>query len=472
VERIIRRITDQVSPVDVDRLLVVTFTNAAASEMRDRISRALSGELTRYPGSKHLQRQVALLGRAAISTIHSFCLDLLRQYFYRLELDPAFRVADATEAVLIQTEALEEMFERRYAAGDNLLFTGLVDSYGGRRDDTLLQELVLKAYDFARSTPDPAFWLEKLPESFNIPKEASPGEDYFDQLPWAAVLKKAVSMGLAGAQAELEQALRLARQPGGPQSYLANLAEDLAMVEDLEKACTVSSSWSDLYQGFQHAGFRKLAACRKEMADETLVEQVKKLRDAAKKKIYQNGFLVFSLGSLLCVCSKTMYFLIIARIVQGLGAAMMMECNFGIITMVFPLEERGRATGTLGTVVAIGTMVGPPLGGFLVGTFSWQVIFLINIPIGIIAYLAGVKYIPRDEVPKVTQEFDIKGIISFCRCLITPDAFNIRIFLIIICQKLIDLRAAFQGSLIDIIKFKNQFIIGCHHKPMIIFIYG
>lgn len=283
VERIIRRITDPVSPVDVDRLLVVTFTNAAASEMRDRISRALAGELNRYPGSKYLQRQVALLGRAAISTMHSFCLELLRQYFYRIGLDPAFRVADATEAVLIQTEALEELFERRYAAGESLFFTGLVDSYGGRRDDTILQELVLQAYDFARSTPDPEGWLARLPESFNI--HGSPGADYFDQLPWAEILKKAVAIELAAARTDLEQALRVARRPGGPQPYLTNLAEDLTMVEGLAKACAAGSSWSDLYQGFQQAGFRKLTTCRKELADEDLVEQVKKLRDGVKKKI-------------------------------------------------------------------------------------------------------------------------------------------------------------------------------------------
>ena len=285
VERIIRRVTDPVSPVDVDRLLVVTFTNAAASEMRDRISRALAGELNRYPGSKHLQRQVALLGRAAISTMHSFCLDLLRQYFYRIDLDPAFRVADATEAALLQTEALEELFERRYAAEESLLFTGLVDSYGGRRDDTLLQELVLQAYDFARSTPDPAGWLARLPESFHVPPAAGPGEDYFDQLPWAAILKKAVAMGLAGAQADLEQALRLAGRPGGPQPYLANLTEDLAVVAGLRKVCAAASSWSDLCRGFRQAAFRRLAACRKETADADLVEQIRKLRDSAKKKI-------------------------------------------------------------------------------------------------------------------------------------------------------------------------------------------
>lgn len=146
----------------------------------------------------------------------------------------------------------------------------------------------------------------------------------------------------------------------------------------------------------------------------TLVLMFGRLADIkGKKNIYQNGFVVFSIGSLLCACSKTMQFLIVARIIQGLGAAMMMSCNFGIITMAFPQNERGRATGILGTVVALGTMVGPPLGGFLVGTFYWQVIFLINIPIGILAYLAGVKYIPHEEVYSSEQVMDFKGIITF-----------------------------------------------------------
>lgn len=146
----------------------------------------------------------------------------------------------------------------------------------------------------------------------------------------------------------------------------------------------------------------------------TLVLMFGRLADIkGKKNIYQNGFLIFSLGSMLCACSKTMYFLIAARIIQGMGASMMMSCNFGIITMVFPLNERGRATGMLGTVVALGTMTGPPLGGFLVGNFTWQTIFLINIPIGIFAYAAGVKYLPHEEVSNSKQAFDFKGIISF-----------------------------------------------------------
>lgn len=142
----------------------------------------------------------------------------------------------------------------------------------------------------------------------------------------------------------------------------------------------------------------------------TLVLMFGRLADIkGKKSIYQKGFLVFSAGSLFCSLSGNMPFLICARVVQGIGAAMMMSCNFGIITMTFPFEERGRAVGMLGTVVAVGTMTGPPLGGFLVGTFSWQSIFIINIPIGIAAYFAGVKYLPSDTNLDVKKSFDIKG---------------------------------------------------------------
>jgi len=285
VERIIRRITDPEAPVDVDRLLVVTFTNAAASEMRERIGKAINRELERYPNSKHLQRQVALLGGASISTMHSFCLDLLRQYFYLTDLDPAFRVADATEAALLQTEALEELFERCYADETRQLFHRLVDAYGGARDDTLLQELVLKAYNLACSTFDPDGWLSKLALNFPEPGDTSFKRDYFDQLPWARILKEAVALTLEGASTDIEQALQLCRRPGGPRPYLDNLAEDLQAITDILKECAAGASWSRLHRAIHQVSFRKLAACRKDVADPVLVEQVKLLRDGVKKKI-------------------------------------------------------------------------------------------------------------------------------------------------------------------------------------------
>lgn len=280
VERIIRRITDPVNPVDVDRLLVVTFTNAAASEVRERIGRALAREMEKRPGSNRLPRQLAILGRACISTLHSFCLDLLRQYFYLIDLDPAFRVAGADESALIQAGTLEELFERRYAANDNILFTALVDCYGGKRDDTALQELVLDAYHFARSTPNPVDWLGRLPENFSLAENAD-----FDQLPWSGILKKSLKVELTGALSALNQALNLAYGPGGPGNYLDNLKADKEIVSRLIQQCGANASWNELYKLFNGVTFGKLKGCKKDDADQQIAERVRKLRDNAKRKI-------------------------------------------------------------------------------------------------------------------------------------------------------------------------------------------
>ncbi len=131
-----------------------------------------------------------------------------------------------------------------------------------------------------------------------------------------------------------------------------------------------------------------------------------------KKAVYQYGFLIFSIGSLFCGISGTITTLIISRIVQAVGAAMTMSCSQAIITNVFPANERGRALGLSGTTVALGTMIGPPLGGIMVGLFNWESIFLINVPIGVIAFILGVKLLPKDK-KKNEERFDILGGILF-----------------------------------------------------------
>lgn len=132
-----------------------------------------------------------------------------------------------------------------------------------------------------------------------------------------------------------------------------------------------------------------------------------------KKLIYQNGFLIFSLGSLMCSFSTTLWFLILSRILQAIGASMMMSSNFGIITMVFPQSENGRAVGILGSVVAVAAMIGPSLGGFLVGLFNWQSIFIINIPVGIAAFMAGPKILPLEYSAIKNKTLDLKGAVFF-----------------------------------------------------------
>ena len=112
VERIIRIITNEENPVDIDKLLVVTFTSAAASEMRERIASAISKSLEKSPNSKNLQRQLTLLSRANITTMHSFCLDVIKNYFYTIDLDPSFRIGDETEAILMKNEIIPAAFKK------------------------------------------------------------------------------------------------------------------------------------------------------------------------------------------------------------------------------------------------------------------------------------------------------------------------------------------------------------------------
>ncbi|MHB9941289.1 MFS transporter [Clostridium sporogenes] len=131
-----------------------------------------------------------------------------------------------------------------------------------------------------------------------------------------------------------------------------------------------------------------------------------------KTSVFKYGFIIFVLGSFLCGISTTLNFLIFSRIVQAIGAAMTMSTSQGIITHTFPPNERGRALGISGTFVALGTLLGPPLGGLIISVVSWEYIFLINVPIGLVAFIAAMKYLPKDKV-KSDQSLDIKGAILF-----------------------------------------------------------
>ena len=278
VERIIRRITDLEDPVDIDRLLIVTFTNAAATEMRERIGDALAEALERNPSSQLLQRQMALLSKASITTIHSFCLEVIRNNFHRLDLDPNFRIANDTEATLLKQEALEEMFEDRYT--DEQLcqeFLDLVECYGGNRSDDKLQQMVSELYDYVQSHPWPEKWLKEHTESFNIGEN----RDIRD-FPWANVLIDNILIELAGFRENLAKAIDIARAGEGLEPYLATLKCDVELIEGLIEAC--NGSWEDIYNAFSTLEFKTLARCKKD-ADKARREQVKEIRDSVKKGV-------------------------------------------------------------------------------------------------------------------------------------------------------------------------------------------
>ena len=158
-ERIVKKVCDEKKPVDIDRLLIVTFTNAAAAEMRERIAAGIASRLEEHPDSEHMQRQAPLIHNAQITTIDSFCLFLLKNHFNEIGLAPAFRIADEGEVKLIQQDVLKEMIEDAYASGDKA-FRDCVEYFcpGGR--ESVLEKHILNLSRFADSFPWPEEWLE------------------------------------------------------------------------------------------------------------------------------------------------------------------------------------------------------------------------------------------------------------------------------------------------------------------------
>lgn len=152
VERIIQKITSRKNPVDVDELLVVTFTNASAAEMKHRIGQALEEAANQQPNSEHLRKQLGLLNRASISTLHSFCLEVIQKFYYLIDIDPAFRIVENMEGTLLREEALDELFEEEYGKEGNDRFYQLVETFSNDRSDAELQDLVNKLYFFTISS--------------------------------------------------------------------------------------------------------------------------------------------------------------------------------------------------------------------------------------------------------------------------------------------------------------------------------
>ncbi|SEB40972.1 helicase-exonuclease AddAB subunit AddA [Paenibacillus sp. GP183] len=302
VERIIRRISDESEPVDVDRLLVATFTKAAASEMKHRIREAFEKELTRQPKSHHLRKQLAMMGRASITTLHSFCLEVIQRYFSLIRLDPGFRIANETEAELLRQDLLEELLEEYYAGSEaESSFWRLVDSFSGDRSDDALMLLVQKLYDVSRSHPWPEQWLRLMASMFGPPGQTqtstidgveaqrlvAAGSEAAVKEIWEKSLIQDCRLELNGAADLLRQARDLAEEPGGPAPYLDNLQEDLRLVEALIFAA--KGSWNEMFLAFQGASFGKLKPCKGDGFDKELQEQVKELRNQAKERVGKIG---------------------------------------------------------------------------------------------------------------------------------------------------------------------------------------
>lgn len=275
VERIIQKILSQENPVNVDELLVVTFTNASAQEMRHRIGEALMDALNKNPKSDHLRTQFTLLNRASISTLHSFCLEVIRKYYYLLDLDPGFRMSDEIELQLLMDEVLDELFEEEYGKENNEAFFNVVDAFSTDRSDKEVQNIILAIYRFAVSHPFPNEYLQRMKEMYDV-KETTRLED----LPFYGALLSDIQLQLEGAKEMFTKAFELTKVPGGPDKRAETFLEDLQQVDQLLK---VKDSWIDLYKSMENLSFSRLPSCKGDEYDEDLLELSKNLRDKGKE---------------------------------------------------------------------------------------------------------------------------------------------------------------------------------------------
>ncbi len=273
VERIIQMITkDQ---LDIDRLLIVTFTKAAAGEMRERIGNAIVTALEENTGDPHhLRRQMTLLNRAKITTLHAFCIDVIKKNFHLIDLDPAFRIGDQTENNLLSREALEAVFEEHYE-GQNPVFHQLVESFGGNKEDEPLKQMVLKCYNFIQSQPDPMVWLEKHLAYFHVREEKD-----LDRHPWTLQLKKGIKRRLRGAEELFKSALEVSLHPEGPEPYALAIEEDLHKNQELQ--VLIDENLESFYRQLSAYKHPRLKAVKKDACDPVLKEEAKTLRDDGK----------------------------------------------------------------------------------------------------------------------------------------------------------------------------------------------
>lgn len=275
VERIIKMITDTDNPIDIDRLLIVTFTNAAAAEMRERISAAIEKALMEQPENEHLQRQLTLIHNAQITTIDSFCAYVIRNHFHEIDLEPNFRTGDEGELKLLKQDVLNAVLERNYEELSPA-FTALVEGYAAGRSDAKLSEMILSLYEFSQSYPWSKEWLASCADGYAVDNT----EDLSNAV-WMQPLLENLRYVLSDVRKRMEQALALTVEDDGPYMYEKVIRSDM---EKYERAAACES-FAEFYEALSAITYDRLPSSRGFDGDTDKLERVKQIRDGAKEVI-------------------------------------------------------------------------------------------------------------------------------------------------------------------------------------------
>ncbi len=359
VERIIRMVTEGEHPLDIDRLLVMTFTNAAASEMRERIGAAIEQRLDERPEDEHLQLQAALVHHARITTIDSFCLDLIRNHFNLLDLDPAFRIGDEGELLLLRRDVMQELLEDSYTEGGER-FVRFVETYARGKSDAGIEDLILQVYTFSQSNPYPGEWFRQCRQELKAaegavqegpdeayavhavesgPDEAHAAESRPDEahaaesgpdeahaaesgpdevyaaengpgmageeigsLPWMRFLTADIRRQAGELARQLGEALYVCREDELLNAYAPMLDQDVRQLESV----ALAESFSDLHSRLSAVAWARLASVRSKEADPEKKAYVADCRDRAKKAVTK-------MKELVCFASPEEMFLDLAK---------------------------------------------------------------------------------------------------------------------------------------------------------------
>ncbi|MGN1148040.1 MAG: helicase-exonuclease AddAB subunit AddA [Lachnospiraceae bacterium] len=284
-ERIVQMVCREENPVDIDRLLIVTFTNAAAAEMRERISQAILARLNEDGTNEHLQRQAALLHNAQITTIDSFCLFVLRNNFQDIGLDPAFRVADEGELELLKQDVLAELLEEHFAAGEESFYR-CVEYYcpGGR--ESVLEEHIFSLYQYALSYPFPEEWLKQRKEDYHLGSM-----EELEQSDWGKYLLSHLQKMVRALYQDMEEIKALCEQPDGPYMYGETVEQEMEM---LHRLCNLSSL-SEFADKLSAVTFGRLSPKKDATVSPEKKERAKALRDGVKEEIKKLNARYFSM---------------------------------------------------------------------------------------------------------------------------------------------------------------------------------
>lgn len=274
VERIINKVLNE--KINIDEILVVTFTNAAASEMRERILEAIYKKLDEEPENENLQKQITLLNKASICTIDSFCLEVVKNYFYELEnISPNFRIADTSEIELLKQEVIDDIFEEKYENEDES-FTKLINTYTSYRDDSPLKELVLKIYSYIQTNPFPEKWLNEKIEMFNLNNKL---EEDFGKTVWGRVLLQEIKETVIDSILTLERFEKYLSVEPELEKFWQTIRNDLEQLEILKEN---TNSWDKAYEICQNLEF---VTWPRKSSNLEIKEKAKEARNEIKEKL-------------------------------------------------------------------------------------------------------------------------------------------------------------------------------------------